>query len=371
MEHGSCDDQLPVRPTRRVTPTMVVSAMRWYRRPEDFHQRRQLRHTPRPASWNASDHPDQVRLNAYLDNTEALVADARVAGPWALRLDVGAPTTRNLLTEVADLDNYAFPLASRLTDSGLVSVWCTKQHDDQSFVRIQRASEVHQPQTPVLLVRTTASTSSAAYKQQIHTAIAGAAELPAGPVRLELSFVVGPRRNWLNLWKPTIDSLDPLLGRTSPDRDWHPLDGRINELGMHVTVDPTVGDDVVIGIAADQGLNRWTDPRELLRTAAEANGWDIAIDEDDAGDVYRLADQNELIQVWWGVAGVLMATACGHDGGYTNIEKSDDSWTKVDRVLGALTSRTAQFPPLPHYNESPYERLKRHTQACIDGVAFE
>jgi hypothetical protein len=147
--------------------------MRWYRRPEDFRQRRQLRHTPRPASWNAFDHPDQVRLNAYLDDTAVLFTEARVAGPWALRLDVGAPKTRNLLTEIADLDNYAFPLASRLTDSGLVSVWCTKQHNDQSFVCIQRASEVHQPQTAVLLVRTTASTSSVAYKQQIHTAIAG------------------------------------------------------------------------------------------------------------------------------------------------------------------------------------------------------
>jgi hypothetical protein len=54
----------------------------------------------------------------------------------------------------------------------------------------------------------------------------GAPELPAGPVRLELAFVVGGG-NWLNLWKQTIDSLDPLLGRTYPERAWHPLDGRI------------------------------------------------------------------------------------------------------------------------------------------------
>jgi hypothetical protein len=69
-------------------------------------------------------------------------------------------------------------------------------------------------------------------------------------VRLELSFVVGPGRNWLNLWKQTIDSLDPLLGSTHPERAWHPRDGRITELGMHVRVVPDFGHQIVVGIAA-------------------------------------------------------------------------------------------------------------------------
>jgi hypothetical protein len=128
---------------------------------------------------------------------------------------------------MADRDNYAYPLAYRLKDSGLVSVWCTKQHGEQSFVR-----------KDMLIARTTASAQTVAYKEQIHAAVADAAELPAGPVRLELAFVVRPRRNWLNLWKQTIDSLEPLLGRTYLDRTWNPLDGRITELGMHLTTDP-------------------------------------------------------------------------------------------------------------------------------------
>ena len=221
--------------------------MRWYARPEGDNQ--QLRVAPRLASWNKADHPDQVRLRAFLDDTEALLAASRVDGPWALRLDVGLPTGRDLL-DMADLDNYAYPLASHLKDPGLVSVWCTKQHSEQSFVRIEAAREMPPPSTDVLVARTTASASTLAYKEQIHAAVAGAAELPAGPVRLELAFVVGPGRNWLNLWKPTIDSLDPLLGRARPGRAWHPLDGRITELGMHLTVDPAFRHDVVIGIAA-------------------------------------------------------------------------------------------------------------------------
>lgn len=96
-------------------------------------------------------------------------------------------------------------------------------------------------------VRTTASASTTAYKSQIHDQVAGRSPAPEGPVTLELSFTVG-RRNWLNLWKPTIDALDPLLGPTSAGRDWHPRDGRIVELGLHCTQDPSLGYDVRIDI---------------------------------------------------------------------------------------------------------------------------
>jgi hypothetical protein len=142
----------------------AATRMRWYARPEGVSQ--QLRVAPRLASWEKADHPDQVRLRAYLDDTEELLADSWIDGPWALRLDVGLPTGRNLL-DMADLDNYAHPLAYRLKDPGLVSVWCTKKHSEQSFVRIEAAREVQPPSTDVLIARTTASASTPAYKEQI------------------------------------------------------------------------------------------------------------------------------------------------------------------------------------------------------------
>jgi hypothetical protein len=117
-------------------------------------------------------------------------------------------------------------------------------------VSIDAAQEVAQPSTNLLIARTTASISTAAYKEQIYTAAVDTAELPAGPIRLELAFVVGPGKNWLNMWKQTIDALDPLLGRSYADRDWNPLDGRITELGMHLTVDPGLRHDCAIGISA-------------------------------------------------------------------------------------------------------------------------
>ena len=44
----------------------------------------------------------------------------------------------------------------------------------------------------------------------------GLAECQSQPVRLEIAFTLGPRRNWLNLWKPTIEAPVPIgvrLGR--------------------------------------------------------------------------------------------------------------------------------------------------------------
>lgn len=35
------------------------------------------------------------------------------------------------------------------------------------------------------------------------------------PVRMQMSFTVGPGRNWLNLWKPAIDALGKILGHAA------------------------------------------------------------------------------------------------------------------------------------------------------------
>lgn len=206
-----------------------MTGARWYARPEGAGL--ELRKPPRLASWNKATDPDQVRLRDYLEDTADLLAPAMVSsGPWALLLDVGLPPGRDLI-DMADLDNYVFPLATRLRSDHLVSVWCTKRHAEASRVLIAPAHETPGP-------------------RRIYTARTTAWELPAGAVQMQLAFVVEPQRNWLTLWKPTIDALDPVLGRTRDDRDWHPKDGRITDLGLHVTVDPSLGHDVLVSIAA-------------------------------------------------------------------------------------------------------------------------
>lgn len=236
-----------------------MTTPKWYRRPEG--EGTVLRKVPRLASWNKSTDPDQVRLREYLEDTAQLVPPRLTAGgPWVLLLEVGLPSARDLV-DMADLDNYAFPLATRLRNEALVAVWCTKRHAETSRVLAAPAHETTGPGT-TYTVRTTASASTKGYKEQVRSAVVDAAVIPAGPVQLQLAFVVGPQRNWLTLWKPTIDALDPLLGRTREDRDWHPQDGRITDLGLHVAVDVALGHDVLLSIAAaPAAAPRTDDPR--------------------------------------------------------------------------------------------------------------
>ena len=97
--------------------------MRWYARPEASCAR--LNVAPQLDSWDRADNRSQGQLARFLDEADTLLTASRVDGPWALRLDVGLAPHVDLLDK-RDLDNYAKPLASRLTDRGLVSVWCTK-----------------------------------------------------------------------------------------------------------------------------------------------------------------------------------------------------------------------------------------------------
>src|SRR3546814_10212517 len=84
-------------------------------------------------------------------------------GPWTLVLDVGLPPGRDLV-DMADLDNYAYPLATRLRTEDLVSVWCTKRHAATSRVLVAAADETAAP-SEIYTVRTTASTQPRAYKE--------------------------------------------------------------------------------------------------------------------------------------------------------------------------------------------------------------
>jgi hypothetical protein len=241
-------------PPQESTVCFVAEQVPCYAKPDTGLTR--LRAQPRPASWSAAGHPDQRRLEEFLADAVDLCGRRLTAlpDPLALRLDVGLPATTPLLDQ-HDLDNYLFPLASALSNvSGrrFVSVWGTKQHAESSYVSVSEAVPLREPDCSgsVIQVRTTASSSSPAFKQQIDQQLTGAVQLPEGPITLHIGFRVGPRRNWVNLWKPTIDGLDRLLGRTIPERRWHPRDGRIVELGLCNHVDSALGHDVAIRIRA-------------------------------------------------------------------------------------------------------------------------
>jgi hypothetical protein len=49
------------------------------------------------------------------------------------------------------------------------------------------------------------------------------------------------------VWKPLIDSFGPVLGE-DPRRPFHPADERITSLGLHHSIDNTIGHDVIVEI---------------------------------------------------------------------------------------------------------------------------
>jgi hypothetical protein len=210
---------------------------------------------PRLESWDAAGSPAQSALTAYLRELEQLARPilASMDGALAFALDVALPPGADLLAQ-QDLDNYFLPAVRHLTKSSgrrFVSVSGTKQHGSTSFFGIGPAEaagpadrgETHRG-------RTTASSDTAALKQQIADALQAARPVPPSPVALDIVFAVGPARSWINLWKPTIDALGALLGVSSPARPWHPWDGRVVRLSLHYVVDAALGNHVELLIDA-------------------------------------------------------------------------------------------------------------------------
>ena len=150
-----------------------------------------------------------------------------------------------------DLDNYLFPLVTRLGPRRFASVWGTKGRAPHSSIRVDTARRAAEGLRATLYrVRATRSAQTAAWKEEIRDQLLGAAEIADGPVKLELSLRVGPGRNWANLWKPAIDSLGPILG-SEGSRPWNPRDGRVVQLGLHQEVDASLGHAVEIAVDAE------------------------------------------------------------------------------------------------------------------------
>jgi hypothetical protein len=208
-----------------------------------------LSRRPRLTSWDAGGHPSQVALTEFLDHAERDLHDQlRARPPWTLELAVGLPNTVPLLDQ-HDLDNYLHPLAHRLGGRHLAAARATKSHGPRSTARLDTARPAPAP-TATHHVRTTGSAGSTTYKQQIHDQLGatGATAPPPGtPLTATIGFRHSPARNWLNLWKPTLDALGPLIGEGP--RPWHPRDGAIVELALSSTIDPAVGWDVEICVA--------------------------------------------------------------------------------------------------------------------------
>jgi hypothetical protein len=213
-----------------------------------------LGQVPRLESWNASDDPDQIALREYLDGLYGDLSRHLPAPgtPVSLGLAVGLGSADRMLDH-RDLDNYLLPVTRRLRQNGneVVSVHGSKSASSTSAIAVAAAVAADGPGFGTLwTVDVNVSYEKPEYKRAVRDAVAGAGELPAGPVALELCFSVGASRNWDALWKPTIDALGPLLGHAPGAAEWNARDGRITQLAMHCEIDADRRWDVSIAISA-------------------------------------------------------------------------------------------------------------------------
>lgn len=212
---------------------------------------------PRIAKWVGKASPLRRPLTEYLDSVEKLIRTANVPDEGlTLDLTVGLPEGTDILSS-GDLDNYLIPVAQRLGSNRFVSVWGEKRIGTSTIrleaARSEDAEDLRQGWR-FAPVRTTSSASATPWKKEIAAQLADMESAPEGPVEVQLSFRVGPTRNWANLWKPAIDSLEAVLG-TGPWWNSSPRDGRIVRLGLHRSVDPHIGNDIAIGIWWRAGTN--------------------------------------------------------------------------------------------------------------------
>jgi hypothetical protein len=130
-------------------------------------------------------------------------------------------------------------------------VWEFKGYGDGSYIGVApaRSSESRNDWAISADVVTTASNETKSFKEQTRSQLDGVAELPAGTVLLEISYTVVLRRYWPNLWKASVDSLDPILGRQARP-GMAPRDDRITALGLDQAVDPAFGHSVRITVRA-------------------------------------------------------------------------------------------------------------------------
>lgn len=211
---------------------------------------------PRLASWNRAEHPDQEALTRALEDGAAQLVEPihGVTGPCALSLDIGLPAHVDLLRH-HDLDNYAYPLARHLAEQAgreFEVVWASKRHAEHSAARVGEALPVDAEEDWPFQrsLSTTASADTVAYKEQIHAGLAGQDPIADGALALDIAFRVGTQRNWINLWKPTIDAFGLILGTDASARRWHARDDRIVKLGLHRTVDANLGHVVQLDLRA-------------------------------------------------------------------------------------------------------------------------
>lgn len=209
---------------------------------------RQLPVEPVLASWDKAGTSSQARSAEFLAAMTGWIGPLPPI-PLVLDLSVGLPAKTQLDGGGHDLDNYLYPIAYHLGGQRFVGAFARKTHSPSSTMAVEQARPLpDQGWRPKLVVHTSTSTEKLAWKQEIGRACAEQVKgrLVGGPVSLEVQYRLNSQRNWVNLWKPTIDALGLVLGVPDARRPYNVEDDRITDICFTRCIDDSLGWDVLI-----------------------------------------------------------------------------------------------------------------------------
>jgi hypothetical protein len=200
------------------------------------------------ASWDRAQGRSHVRLTRFLEHAESVAAPKMAStSSLALELAVGLPPGAPLISGGRDLDNYLYPLVTRLGAGQFSAVFGRKFHGSPSRLAVGPAQLLATVAQPAFVMRASGSSVRPAWKANIRSQLlaAGVRVVDPGPVAIGITLTTGGGRNWANLWKPLLDALGPVLGEpgTNP---FHPQDDRITDLALYHDIDTNLGHDVII-----------------------------------------------------------------------------------------------------------------------------
>ncbi len=209
---------------------------------------------PLLASWNANSDPAQIALQRYLDDIEQNLSPLPQTPGLFLHMVIDVKNPEHLLYH-HDLDNYLYPVVYRLGASRFSMVSAIKRIGGGSYLQIGQtqpgnafsekvgwASFQHNTGR----VSTVKSEWKAGIRDKLKTR--QIYPLQPGAVDIQLVWKCSTRRNWIALWKPTIDAMGPVLGEPDTRRPFHPNDDRIVSLKLHLNTDDSPGWSVDIGM---------------------------------------------------------------------------------------------------------------------------
>jgi hypothetical protein len=175
-----------------------------------------------------------------------------------LSVDVEKPER---LSHNYDVENYLTPIVGRLGSQHFVLVSGEKHVGGGSSLTVGQARPLYYPDDlpnwKHFSCLVTKSITTTAGKDSLRQSLidAGVTQLPLErkEIEVQIAWRCAPTIKWDNFWKPTGDTMGPILGPeatrdTSSKKRFTPHDDHIVALQFHHEVDETISNDIEVGI---------------------------------------------------------------------------------------------------------------------------